>query len=285
MKTRPPLVNLLKSTRIERALIPISFIILTASFANQITSQVITLIICSTLLYISGGILNAKIDNDYPLPKSTSTIITILILITITLSLQNKIILTSVLTWTALNIIYNKYSRRILFGDSLILSLTHTGIPVIATALLLNIPAILTIKITTFSIIFAILLIPMKNLKGLQDDKKRNYKTLLTKYQNGKLLTAIFLNCSFILLALAPIIFNLSPKYFALALIPIIIYITTNYLILKNKKTEAYFLSRLIPLTATLIFTITLNTKPTITLASTATIILYLTYLKWNTTT
>ena len=58
-------LNLLKAMRIERSLIPLSFIITTSAFANKINFLIFILAICCILSYIIGGIFNAKTDKDF----------------------------------------------------------------------------------------------------------------------------------------------------------------------------------------------------------------------------
>jgi 4-hydroxybenzoate polyprenyltransferase len=270
-------INLLKATRIKRALIPLSFIVLIAGLANTINLEIILLMICSTLMYSIGGIINAKIDKDYEL-KYSNTVIAILFLITITLSLYNYIILITVLLSIILGYIYSKYSRFILFGDSFILSLTHSTLPIVSASILLNLNFNIAIMITIFSFLTTMLVIPIKNLKGVEEDKRRGYRTLMTIYKNGEKITIILLQIYFVSLFLIYFILDLEYK-FTLILMSIFLLKILIDTYLNTQKIVAYKLTRLIPLLFTfgIVYDQTTNNK--IIFLSFSIIIVYLFFL------
>lgn len=266
------LIQTLKSTRLIRTLIPLSFIFLTTATANTINTEIIILSISCILLYASGGILNATTDKDFKI-RSAKKIFYTLIIITILISFHNKIILTTVILWIILNILYNKYSRKTLLTDTAILSLTHAILPILATAAILNLNIQTTFSLATFALIQTNLIFPMKNLNGIKEDKKRKYKTILTQFKYGKTITSALYNIS----AIALLIKTQS----ILLIFPLTTYILTNIKLNQNQKTEAYETSRLTILTTNLI----LSTQ--IILPHLIILTIYTTHLlqKWNTTT
>ena len=270
--------NLLKSTRLERALIPLSFIFLTANVAGRINFNVYILSLCCVLLYVSGGILNAKIDGDLKL-KHCNHLVVILSVFTIMISFYDKIIFFSVLSWVFLNIVYSKYSRKILFGDSFILSITHAIIPIISVSFLLGLDFFNMFKISGFSFLLVSLIIPMKNFKGIVEDKKNRYKTLLTYSKDGRFATVIIFNLSFLLLILAPIIFGLDKNYYLILILILILYFVINYFILNKREIFAYKLARLDVLLINLAISVSVFTNFSVFLISTFLIVFYLFYL------
>lgn len=281
-------LTLLKATRLERAVIPLSFIFLVSNFVGKVNIGVGILSLCCVLLYISGGILNAKVDGDFKL-KYHKQVLFFLTILTLGISFYDKIIFFSVISWIILNVVYSKYSRKILFGDSIILSITHGVIPIISTILLTELNFSSGFKITGFSFLLMNLIIPMKNFKGIKEDKENKYKTLLTNFRRGKLATTIIFNLSFLLLIVAPIIFNLNKSYFLILAAIGILYFSIDCLILDCREVEAYKLARLAVLliNLTISFSIFINTLTI--LASASVIFLYSGYLifnlKWNTMT
>lgn len=246
-------LNLLKATRLERTLIPISSIILVTGFANKITLDILILMICCILVYAIGGIFNAKIDKDFKLKHSNLTII-ILSVLSIVLSLYNYIIFFTVLVAFLLAFIYSRYSRFFLFGDSIILSVTHSALPILSASLLLNLNLKLIFTLSTFMFFSTALIIPIKNLNGVEKDKKNKYVTLPTKYKNGKKITHLLLQFYFIFMFLAYFIFNLTNKFLFVILFVFIIQIFINYSINNKKEILAYKLTRLIGLLFTFAF-------------------------------
>lgn len=240
-------INLLKATRIKRALIPLSFIILMTGFANKINTEIIILMTCSVLMYSIGGIVNAKVDKDYRI-KYIKTTIAILFLITIILSLYNYIIFVTVLLGFILGYIYSKYSRKILFGDSIILSITHSTLPIISSSILLEINPKLTMITTIFMFLTMTLIIPIKNLKGIEEDKKRGYITFMTKFSNGKQITLLLMQIYFISLFLAYFLFDLSSKFIFILMGIFILKILIDYFLNTKKDVTAYKLIRLVPI-------------------------------------
>jgi len=280
-------LNLLKATRVVRVLIPLSSIMLIVGFANHINKEIFILTICCVLIYSAGGIFNAKTDKDFKLKHSLVAVI-FLFLIALILSFSNYIIFFSVFAWVLLSFIYNKFSRKILFGDSVILAITHAVIPIVGASLLLNLDFRIMFIISGFMFVAFFLIIPMKNLSQVVKDKKRKYKTLMTQYKNGKQITNWLLNIHVLLLFLAYFIFSLNNKYLLIFASIIIITIFVNFYLRNGKETQAYYLSRLIFILFSFAIVYAKTTNTIFILMSASMILIYLAYLyilKWNTMT
>lgn len=277
-------LNLLKATRIIRVLVPLSSIMLVVGFANQINKEIFILAICCILIYSIGGIFNAKVDRDFKL-KYSFIIIIFLFTIALILSFSNYIIFLTVIAWILFSFVYSKFSRKILFGDSIILAITHTVIPIVASALLLSLETKFTITLSIFMFVSLFLIIPMKNLSQVKEDKKRKYKTLMTQYKNGKQIINWLLNIHILLLFLAYFVFNLGNKFLLIFFFIFILSIFIFHLINKNKEIKAYSLSRLIFILFSFAIVYDQTTRIIFILMSASMILIYLAYLytiKWN---
>ncbi len=277
-KNKNSFLNILKAFRLERPLIPLSSIMLVVGFANKINLGIVILMVCCVLMYAVGGLINAKIDCDYKVKHSYLIILSIFT-ITLVLSLYNYIIFLTVLLSLLLGFVYSKYSRFLLFGDSIILALTHSTLPIISASLLLSLNIQLVLKLTIFMFFAITLVAPMKNLKGVKDDKKRGYKTLMTKYKGGKKITNLLLNLYLLLLFLAYFIFNLNEKFLLIFSILLMLGFFINYLIVNKKEVQAYKLVRLVIIlfSFAIVFSQTSNLK--IILLSLSLVFVYFTYL------
>ncbi|MCH7850101.1 MAG: UbiA prenyltransferase family protein [Nanoarchaeota archaeon] len=240
-------LNLLKSMRIYRSLIPLSFIILVVGFANQLSKEIIILCISCVLLYVSGGVFNAKIDKDFKI-KYVNIFLFLIFITTLILSFSNIIIFAAVLSWIFLNIIYSKYSRFVLFGDTIILGFTHVMIPILSASLLLNLDYTVTIKLASFMFFSMILIMPIKNIKGIDEDKKRGYKTFLTTYRKGKQITIVLMFMYFTSLFMAYYVFDLGNKFLLLSIFFIPLYMVMHMCMIKKMETLSYKCSRLLVL-------------------------------------
>ena len=270
--------TLIKSTRLQRPLIPLSFMMIAAGFANHINTDILILGLCCLLIYASGGILNAKVDGDFKL-KQTSLIISILITLAIIISLKNYIIFIAVLGWIILSYIYSKHSRKILFGDSIILSITHAALPVFTASMILKLNILLALKLSIFSFIAFFSIVPMKNLNGIKEDKKRKYKTLMTKYKGGKSITKILFDFYFVLMLIAYFLFDLGNKYIAAFVVLLTFKILMDLYFNNKKEIMSYELLRLLLISFSFAFVFDLTSNTKIILLSSALIIAYLFYL------
>lgn len=271
-------VNLLKATRVIRTIIPLSSIMLVVGFTNKITLEILILMICCILIYAAGGILNAKSDKDFAL-KHPLKIVVLLSLLAFFIASYNYIIFLAVISWVLLSFIYNKFSRFVIFGDSIVLSITHSTIPIVSASVLLNLNAQIIMSLSGFMFFAFFFIVPIKNLIGVKEDKKRKYKTLLTEYKNGKRITQYFLNIHIGLLFLTYFIFNLGNKFLLIFFPILIIGILMNYLMKKNKKTKVYALSRLIFLLFSFAIVYDKTTDYKLPLASATILLIYARYL------
>ncbi len=276
-------LNLIKAARLERPLMTFSSILLIAGIANKINTEIFILLICSLLMYSVGGIINSKADNDFKL-RHTNLIIFILFFISLILSLYNYIIFFTVLASIFLGFIYSKFSRYVLFGDSIVLSLVHTILPILSASLLLNFDLISTIKLSIVFFVSFALITPMKNLRGVEEDKKMGYKTLMTLYKNGKKITNFFLQFYFILLFLSYFIFDLGDKFLLVILGIFLIKILIDYYMNNNREVRAYHLCRLIVMLFAFAFVYDRATNLSIVFLSLLIPIIYVLYLLTNKT-
>jgi len=237
--------NLFKSARMERALMPLSSIMIAVGFTNRINFDIFLLMTCCVLMYMAGGIINAKFDKDFKLKKSTFAIMSLLG-ISIILSLNNRIIFFAVIASLFMGLIYSSLSRFILFGDSLVLSITHVAIPVVSSFLILNIDLGFSVPLVLSFIAPFTLIVPMKNLNGIEKDKQRGYKTLMTKYKNGKTATHFLLSFYFIVVFLLYFFLDLGNRFLFVVFVMFVIKTFMDYYMNTGKEIVAYGLVRLI---------------------------------------
>ena len=86
----------------------------------------------------------------------------------------------------------------------------------------------------------------MKNLRGIKEDKKRKYKTLMTSYKNGKVITHIFLSLYFIAVFLSYFLLDLGNKFLSVVFMLFIIKVFMDYCMDTKKEIVAYGLVRLV---------------------------------------
>ena len=238
-------INLVKSTRIYRILPTLMIILVSASFANRVSTELVILGVVSILIYSGLGIQNAIQDKDYLLPSYSGFAIFILLIIGLIISLFNFIIFLTAMAWILLGYFYNTLSRYVLFGDTTLLSITHFALPLFSSSILVgfNMKFSLILAGTFFVIFFFIM--PMKNLKDSLDDKIRKYKTLPTSGRKGKSITLILFSISIIPMACAYFLFNLSLIYIAFMILIILLGMFIIKKSLSKKEKSAVNLTRL----------------------------------------
>jgi 4-hydroxybenzoate polyprenyltransferase len=228
MKGGKKFINLFRSARIERTFPSISLIIFACAISEKINKEIYLLSLCLILLYASGGILNAIKDKDYELPPYSKIIIYILPIITLIISLNNSKIFLASLIWVIFGFAYNLTSRKILLADTSIMSLTHYFIPVFFSLWILGMNIMPAIEISTLIYATFWLIIPLKNLNGINKDKKLGYKTLTTLSKQGKKITIILYYLSFILISYFYYFLELKKIYLFMLIIIGLMYITTG---------------------------------------------------------
>ncbi len=221
-------------------------IMVPTAFANVISKKVIILGICGVLIYSSAGIHNAVRDKDYLLPKYSKKVMFILISIAIIMSLSDYIILFTAIVSIFLGLIYNTFSRFILFGDSTILAITHFALPSLSSSLLLDLPINFSLSLAGFMYIVSWFIISCKNLKDTTDDRKRGYKTLTTVSRGGRLMSIVLLLIGFSLMFFSYYLFQLSNIFLITFLAILVIQLIVIYCVLKNKNHSAVKISRLV---------------------------------------
>lgn len=247
------IISLVKAARLERALIPISYIMIPAAITNKISLDLFYLIICCILGYSIGGLINAKVDKDFELKGAGAAVIIIFIL-SFLISLHNYIITIMVFINLIMGYIYNKPSRKILFGDSIILSITHVGIPMFTSSILLGLSILSILPLTVIVMLFYATIDQMSNLNGIKEDKQRGYKTLMTTFKEGKLYTHFLMNISFLIMILIYLFNNFSKKYLFVTFTLLILEVFMNYMMNSKREIEAYGLMRLIAIAFPLAF-------------------------------
>ncbi len=245
-KSENKFLNLIKSTRINRIFPTISLILFGAALANKINLDILILSTCSILLYASGGILNAIKDKDYVLPKYSKIITIILPIITILISLQNKIILFATISWIIIGFLYNMASRKILFLDNTLICITHHFIPVFFSLILLGMNIKNSLFIGTYVYLVFWFLAPIKNLNGIEKDKKLGYKTIPSTYLRGKEITLFLYYISFILMIPAYFIFKLNPIYLILLCVLFLLFLITKKIIQRKNYAAMLGIARLV---------------------------------------
>ena len=272
------ILNIIKAARFERTLIPLSYIIIQIAYAKRITPDINFLKISCIFTYATGGLINAKMDNDFQTKYINKTIL-LFLLIALSFSLKNYIITLTILIGFIMGYIYSKPARKILFGDGIILPITHILIPIISSSLILKVPLMEIIPLTLALMIPFGTMLQMKNLKGINQDKKNNYKTLMTCYKNGRLITYYLLKLSFIIIFLIYFLFDFGNNYLAIVLILYIIQIIMDYFIYTKQELKAHGLTRLITITIPLAIVLEKNPKfATISLTFSLIYIIYYIY-------
>ena len=269
------ILNMTKATRFERTLIPLSYIIIPIAYANKITPDIIFLMISCIFTYATGGLINAKIDNDFKTKNINKTIL-LFLSIALLFSLKNYIITLTILIGFTMGYIYSRPARKILFGDGIILPITHILIPIISSSLILKVSLIEIIPLTIALMIPFGTMLQMKNLKGIKQDKRNNYKTLMTCYKNGRLITYYLMKISFITIFLIYFLFDLGNNYLIIVLILYMIQIIMDYFIYTKQELKAHGLTRLITIIIPL--AIVLEKNPKFATINLIFILIYITY-------
>lgn len=195
-------LNSIKATRITRTFPSLLLIILACSISNKWNLEIIFLGISLLLIYSFAGIQNALKDKDHEVTKETKIISFIPLFIALIISTLNIWIFIASVSWILLGIFYNTKSRKILFLDTTILGITHYFLPLFTSLVLLENSIGSSFKTAIPIYLITWFILPIKNLKETKKDEKLGYKTLTTKYKNGKEITIIsFVSSIFLLIA------------------------------------------------------------------------------------
>jgi 4-hydroxybenzoate polyprenyltransferase len=273
--------RLIRAMRIERSLMPLSFIMIAVGFANKMTSDIVILMVCCVMMYTVGGLINAKADKDFSV-KNINIAIFALLLLSVLFSTANLVIFFAVCASLLMGFAYNRVFRFFIFGDSIALSITHVIIPIVSSSLILGLGSKVFLPVIALSAIPFSLITPMKNLRGIKGDKKRKYHTLMTKYKNGKQITQILLSIYFIAVFLAYFFFNLSKKFLVVVVFLFVIKIFMDYYLNTSKEIVAYGLVRLVIIILPFAFVFDKATDPLLLMISLSFITGYFLYFISN---
>lgn len=242
-RNRKYFFNLLKSMRIYRVFPTLMVILVAASFADLISKDIIILGFVGILIYSSYGIHNALRDKDYFLPKYSKKVILVLLFIVFVTSILNRVIFLTAVIAISLGFIYNTFFRYLVLGDTTILTITHYVLPFFSSSVLLGLDLDFAIKFSGALFFVFWFLLPIKNLKGIQEDRKRKYRTLTTVFKNGKLITFIFFWISFVLMIGSYFLFELKHSYLFVLLFIFILSVIISLGIFSDKK-ETLWIAR-----------------------------------------
>lgn len=231
--------NILKATRVHRTLTGLGTLMIPIAFANKVNLNVVFLCLSLIILYAAVGVQNAKKDNDYELPGYVNLVVYGLVITAFLFSLKHIIIFSTTLTILVLGLIYNFISRYVLLLDVTVVTATHHSLPMLATSLLLNLNMKLIIILCTYIYFVYWLFIHIKNLKDKEDDKNRGYKTIATEFKNGRKITLILFEISFLLMVAGYFLFKFNPIYLISLLILFFMKQSIKRNILKNNEEKA----------------------------------------------
>jgi 4-hydroxybenzoate polyprenyltransferase len=180
-------INLIKSARFERAGYAPLTIFSASSFANSFNINVLILALVGFLLYLIGAVHNSVKDKDHFIRKKPAYLVMVLIfIICFAISLTNLKILILILAASLLSFFYNTASRKILMADLATMSITHIFLPFLGTLWVLNESIVNYIPYALMPSLAFFFIVNVKNMSGFQDDAKRGYVTLMTRFRNRK---------------------------------------------------------------------------------------------------
>jgi len=222
-------IEVLKATRIHRTLTALAAIMVPVAFASNLHKDIYFLALTCIFVYCASGILNAKKDNDYKLPKYYKIVIGVFLILGLIVSFKNLIITATYFSWIGLGLFYNTAARYILFGDVTILSITHHTLPTISSSFILGLDIRLIVILSLVMFVTFWFIIHMKNLKDSKEDKDRGYKTLSSHVENGEIKTKLLFDISFLCMFVAYFILGLSRTYLYILITVLIAKIMISY--------------------------------------------------------
>lgn len=273
------MANLISAARIHRTIPSLTLIIFAIAITNNFNFKIIILGLCLLMIYSVGGIQNSYKDKDHNISKSSSKKIAILLVIlALAISTIDLVIFISCILWIIFGFLYNTISRKMLLLDGTFLALTHYFIPFSAALIILD----YSIKdsLIAAGIIYSIFwfIMPAKDLKGMNEDKKRGYKTL-PNIKHGRTITILMFWIFLITMILAFPAFNLNKIYFAFLATMVPLHVASTIFFYYRKEEYSLAITRLsmVIFFFSLSFSITKNPLPI--LAGLSMVFLYLTRL------
>jgi 4-hydroxybenzoate polyprenyltransferase len=216
------------------------------AFANIITKEIILLGVCCALVYSAVGIHNAIKDHDYELPSYANIVMILMPIAAIVVSLSHYLLFITVLAWIALGLAYNTAARHILFGDTTILAVTHFALPSLMSSLILGLDLKVALPLSVIFFLIAWFITLAKNLKDIEEDKKRHYITLTTRFKNGVFITQMLMFIPFVVMLFAFFVFNLTPKFILVMVAAAFLTGIAIIKISKNQEKESIGILRLV---------------------------------------
>ncbi|MFH0874627.1 MAG: hypothetical protein V1859_01730 [archaeon] len=212
------IADIFRATRIERAcfglaaaFVPISRFPISTFYA--ISFEFTLFCVAATLLYCALGIMNAWLDNDFSLPLLWKKVVFIMFIATIIVSLFSIKVFFAVLAYIFLGIIYNTVARKIFMMDGILLSIAHYFLPVFFTSYLLNADIVNSLYLSFYFFAFSFFFMPLKNIRGAKEDRKRGYKTIPAMHVAGGIITLMLMDISFFVMLIGFFAFRLSLIY------------------------------------------------------------------------
>ncbi|MBN1156742.1 UbiA family prenyltransferase [Candidatus Woesearchaeota archaeon] len=238
--------ELLKATRVQRALTALTTMMVPVGFADKINLNIMHLGIVCILIYAVAGIQNAQKDKDYELPKNFKIFSASILAVALLFSLKNVVIFLTFLSWLLLGLFYNTIARFIMFGDVTVLSITHHALPTLSASLLLGLDFKTTVTLSLFVFVTFWFIIHLKNLKDAREDKARGYRTINLNLKKGLISTKLLFEIAFFCIFIGYFIFNLSKTYLYAFAAVLIMKIIISYLVELKKYEKALNLTRLL---------------------------------------
>ncbi|MBN2367635.1 hypothetical protein JXC34_01350 [Candidatus Woesearchaeota archaeon] len=226
----PGLLDLVRASRVDRTLFGLSAVMVPVAVSGSMNYDVFIFCICCILLYSVFGIHNGLKDRDYRLPSCTKKVLLVLGGFTVAVSLMRVPIFISQLMYLFLGYFYNTSSRKILLMDSTVLSITHYLLPVFFSALVLGLSMKQAVYLSMYFFIVSLFYMPLKNIRGAEEDKSRGYKTLPSMFRKGVQMTFMAMSVSFILMFLGYFLFDLFVIYLLFLAVIIVLGIVMVYL-------------------------------------------------------
>jgi hypothetical protein len=237
--------NLWKATRVQRALTAIATLMVPVAFAGFVNTGIILLCIVCILVYAAAGLMNAKLDNDYALPKTYKIFMGVLLGLGLVISMFNFIVFLTYCAWIGIGFAYNTIGRRILYGDITLLAITHHALPAFSASLILGIDIGTALFLSGFMFLTFWCIIPLKNLKDADDDKQRGYATINTRFNHATAKTKLLFELAFLCIFAAYFVLDLSRVYLIVLLAVIVAKSAIGYLVDINEHENALNFTRL----------------------------------------
>jgi 4-hydroxybenzoate polyprenyltransferase len=238
-------LSLLKSTRAKRIFPVLIVMLLPSAYLSEFSYEVLFLMLISFFIYSGSSIFNAYKDKDYPLPRYFPYIIFLCFFISFILSLFHIALFFSWISWILLGFFYNTISRKILLGDGIVVGFTHYLIPVFSSSIILGISWDILIPLSFLSYLIGFFMIPVTNLKDIEGDIKRGYKTLVNSVCFPYFVSFFFFTLTFVVIFL--IYFLLSFNFLTYFFIPflVLLYLLVVFHIFQKRGEEALNYMRL----------------------------------------